>query len=396
MSSTYINRDLEKHLVYMTTKYPVVTLTGPRQSGKSTLVRHAFPDKPYISCEDPDIRLFADQDPRGFLKTYPHAVIDEVQRVPGIFSYIQTLVDKTDDPGQFVLTGSSDFLLIEKITQSLAGRTAVLRLLPFSLNEIHPIRMFEQYEDYLFNGFYPRLHKMDIKPDDFYPGYIQTYIERDVRTIKNISNLAQFHLFLKMCAGRIGQLLNLSSLANDCGISHTTAKSWISVLEASYIIFRLSPHHENFSKRLVKMPKLYFYDPGVAAWLLGIQSVVQLQTHYSGGALFESMIISDMIKHRFNQGKPSNCYFWRDKNGNEVDCLVDTGQGLSPMEIKSGRTIVSDHFKGLEYFSKAAGNRALKPYLIYGGTENQHRTGAEVISWSRLTPPPLNKPTSQA
>jgi len=381
---SYIKRDLEKHLLYMAAKYPVVTLTGPRQSGKSTLVQHAFPEKPYISCEDPDIQLFADQDPRGFLQTYPNAVIDEAQKVPNIFSYIQTMVDKTDEPGQFVLTGSSDFLLFEKITQSLAGRTAVLRLLPFSLNEIHALKGFEHYEEYLFNGFYPRLYKMNIQPLDFYPGYVQTYIERDVRTIKNISNLGQFQLFLKMCAGRTGQLLNLSSLGNECGISHTTAKSWISVLEASYIVFLLPPYYENFSKRLVKMPKLYFHDPGLAAYLLGIHSLSQLQTHYCKGALFESMIICEMIKQRFNRGQPSNCYFWRDKTGHEIDCLIDTGKFLSPMEIKSGQTITSNFFKGLDYFSKTAGCRASKPYLIYGGLKNQHRTNAEVLSWSRL------------
>lgn len=384
---SYIKRDLEQYLLKMATKYPVVTLTGPRQSGKSTLVQHAFPEKQYISCEDPDIQMFASQDPRGFLHTYQNAVIDEAQKVPQIFSYIQTHVDKTDEPGQFILTGSSDFLLFEKISQSLAGRTAVLRLLPFSISEIHETQGFKNYEDYLFNGFYPRLYKMGISPIDFYPSYIQTYIERDVRAIRNISNLGQFQMFLKMCAGRTGQLLNLSSLANDCGISHPTAKSWISVLEASFIIFLLNPHHENFSKRLVKMPKLYFYDPGLAAYLLGIQSASQLQTHYCKGALFESMMICDMIKQRFNQGKPNNCYFWRDKNGNEIDCLVDTADSLSPIEIKSGHTITSDYFKGIEYFLKAAGSRASKPYLIYGGTENQSRSKVEVVSWTKFRHP---------
>ncbi len=381
---TYIKRDLENYLQYMSEKFPVVTVTGPRQSGKSTLVRHAFPDKPYISCEDPDVRMFAAKDPRGFLQTYQNAVIDEVQKVPQIFSYIQTHVDRTDDPGQFVLTGSTDFLLIEKITQSLAGRTAVLRLLPFALNEVHGMQGFERYEDYLFNGFYPRLYKMNIPPKDFYPGYVQTYIERDVRAIKNISNLGQFQLFLKMCAGRTGQLLNLSSLGNECGISHTTAKSWIAVLQASYIVFLLNPHFENFNKRLVKMPKLYFYDPGLAAYLLEIHSVSQLQTHYCKGALFESMIICDIIKQNFNQGKPGNCYFWRDKNGNEIDCLVDKGNVFTPIEIKSGKTIASDYFKGIDYFVKAAGKKSSKPYLIYGGTEQQHRTNAQVIPWNRL------------
>ena len=380
----YIKRNLEAHLAYIATKYPVVTLTGPRQSGKSTLVKHTFPDKKYISCEDPDIQLFANQDPRGFLNTYKNAIIDEAQKAPEIFSYIQTIVDEKDETGQFILTGSSDFLLFEKITQSLAGRTAILRLLPFSINEIHNTKKFKDYEDYLFQGFYPRTYKMDIPPAYFFPDYVQTYIEKDVRTLRNISNLGLFQLFLKMCAGRTGQLLNLSSLANECGISIPTAKSWISVLEASYIIFLLKPHHKNFNKRLVKMPKLYFYDTGLAAYLLGIQSVSQLQTHYCKGSLFESFIISEIIKQKFNKGKTNNCYFWRDKNGHEIDCLIDNGDLLSPLEIKSGRTITKEYFKGLNYFSNLAHNQTSHPYIIFGGDNNQSRTNTDIISWSNL------------
>lgn len=380
----YIKRELEGYLSYISTKYPVVTLTGPRQSGKSTLVRHVFPEKKYVSLEDPDTQLFARQDPRGFLNTYNNAVIDEAQKIPEIFSYIQTLVDNTDTPGQFILTGSSNFLLFEKITQSLAGRTAVLQLLPFSLREIHSIKGFTDYEDYLFTGFYPRIYKMDIHPGDFYPGYTKTYVERDVRTLRNIPDLIQFQLFVKLCAGRIGQLLNLSSLANDCGISHTTAKSWISVLEASFIIFLLRPHHKNFNKRLIKMPKLYFYDPGLAAYLLDIQSAEQVKTHYSKGALFELMIISEIMKRRLSQGQSAGVHFWRDKNGNEIDCLLESKGSLLPIEIKSGRTVSSDYFKGTDYFLKLAGNLASKPYIVYGGTENQQRTTADVVSWNCL------------
>ena len=380
----YIKRELEGYLSYISTKYPVVTLTGPRQSGKSTLVQHVFPEKKYVSLEDPDTQLFARQDPRGFLNTYNNAVIDEAQKVPEIFSYIQTLVDNTDTPGQFILTGSSNFLLFEKITQSLAGRTAVLQLLPFSLREIHSIKGFTDYEDYLFTGFYPRIYKMDIHPGDFYPGYTKTYVERDVRTLRNIPDLIQFQLFVKLCAGRIGQLLNLSSLANDCGISHTTAKSWISVLEASFIIFLLRPHHKNFNKRLIKMPKLYFYDPGLAAYLLDIQSAEQVKTHYSKGALFELMIISEIMKRRLSQGQSAGVHFWRDKNGNEIDCLLESKGSLLPIEIKSGRTVSSDYFKGTDYFLKLAGNLASKPYIVYGGTENQQRTTADVVSWNCL------------
>jgi predicted AAA+ superfamily ATPase len=334
--------------------------------------------------EDPDTQLFARQDPRGFLNTYTNAVIDEAQKVPELFSYIQTLVDNTDTPGQFVLTGSSNFLLFEKITQSLAGRTAVLHLLPFSIREIHSIKGFTDYEDYLFTGFYPRIYKMDIHPGDFYPGYTKTYVERDVRTLRNIPDLIQFQLFVKLCAGRIGQLLNLSSLANDCGISHTTAKSWISVLEASFIIFLLRPHHKNFNKRLIKMPKLYFYDPGLAAYLLDIQSANQVKTHYSKGALFELMIISEIMKRKLSQGQSAGVHFWRDKNGNEIDCLLESEGALLPIEIKSGRTISPDYFKGTNYFLKLAGKLASKPYVVYGGTENQQRTTANVVSWNCL------------
>lgn len=381
---TYIKRELEDYLLYIFTKFPVVTLTGPRQSGKSTLVRHVFSEKKYVSFEDPDIQLFAKQDPRGFLHTHKNAVIDEAQKVPDIFSYIQTFVDESDEPGQFVLTGSSDFLLFEKITQSLAGRTAVLNLLPFSLREVHLIQAYENYEDYLFTGFYPRIYKMDIPSGDFYPGYVKTYVERDVRALKNISDLGQFQLFLKLCAGRIGQLLNLSSLANECGVSHTTAKAWLSVLEASFIIFLLKPHHKNFNKRLVKMPKLYFYDTGLAAYLLDIQSAAQIQTHYAKGALFEALIINEIVKRKFNQGRPANCYFWRDKTGNEIDCLVDKGESLLPIEIKAGRTVTPDYFKGIDYFLRLAGSLTEKPCVVYGGTSNQQRTKVSVLSWNSL------------
>ncbi len=380
----YIPRTLESQIQLMASKFPVITLTGPRQSGKSTLVRHAFPDKPYISCEDPDMRLFATQDPRGLLETYPHAVIDEAQKAPEIFSYIQTKIDAEDKPGQYILTGSHDFLLFEKISQSLAGRTAILRLLPFSLQEIHEKSVFNTPDDYLFNGFYPRLHKMDISPRDFYPSYVQTYIERDVRLIKNISNLGQFQLLLKMCAGRVGQMLNLSSLGNECSISHTTVKSWLSILEASYIIFFLQPHHANFNKRLVKMPKLYFYDTGLAAFLLGINSVDQISTHYNRGGLFESFVISDIVKKMLHSGERSRCYFWRDKNGNEIDCLIENGNQFIPVEIKSGKTVTRDYFKGVDYYSQLAGEKAAHPVIIYGGDKEQKRSNAHVVPWDKM------------
>ena len=380
----YIDRHLEKHLIFLSTKFPVISLTGPRQSGKSTLVRHAFPEKQYLSCEDPDTRLFINQDPRGFLETYPNAIIDEAQKVPEVFSYIQTKVDLNDQPGQYILTGSHNFLLFEKISQSLAGRTAILKLLPFSFQEIQSISHLKTYEEYLFNGFYPRLYQMSIPPKHFYPSYVQTYVERDVRLIKNISDLGQFQLFLKMCAGRIGQLLNLTSIGNDCGISQTTVKSWLTILEASYIIFLLKPHYSNFKKRLVKMPKLYFYDTGLAAYLLGINSVEQLQTHYCKGGLFESFIISEFIKKRLNEGLDNRCYFWRDKNGNEIDCLIEDSTYLIPIEIKSGKTITKDYFKGIDFFNKLACNRTNVSYVVYGGDNNQMRKNCQVLSWKYL------------
>jgi len=261
--------------------------------------------------------------------------------------------------------------------------------LPFSFQEIHNVCQFKTPEEYLFNGCYPRIYKMNIMPYDFYPSYIQTYIERDVRLIKNISNLSQFQLLLKMCAGRTGQMLNLSSLGNECGISSTTAKAWIAILESSYIIFLLKPHHANFNKRLVKMPKLYFYDTGLAAFLLGINSVEQIQTHYNKGGLFESFVISNLIKTMFNAGQENRCYFWRDKNGNEIDCLIENGEHLMPLEIKSGKTVTNDYFKGVDYYSKVAGSKASHPFIIYGGDSEQMRSNAHVLPWNGIDKIPL-------
>jgi len=378
-----IARELEARLIYLAKKYPVITLTGPRQSGKTTLVKKAFPGKKYVSLEDPDHRRFAQQDPRGFLKSYPNAVIDEAQYVPELFSYIQTKVDEENTPGQYILTGSQDFLLFEKITQSLAGRVAVLKLLPFSYAELSASGIEEQYEYYLYNGFYPRIYDMNLSPEDFYPGYMQTYIERDVRLIRNITDLSRFQLFIKLCAGRTGQLLNISSLADDCGISRTTASGWISILEASYIIFLLRPHHRNFNKRLVKMPKLYFYDTGLAAYLLGINSIEQLDTHYGKGALFESLVISELMKKAYNAGKEPHCFFWRNKTGNEVDLLIEEGSRIIPLEIKSGRTVNQNYFKGLKYWRKISHSEE-KGIVLFGGDYQQEREFSLVTSWKNI------------
>lgn len=378
-----IQRLLEDKLIFLAQKFPVITVTGPRQSGKTTLVRKSFPDKKYISLEDLDNRKFAQEDPRGFLKSYENAIIDEAQKVPDLFSYIQTKVDEDNIPGQYILTGSQNFLLFEKISQSLAGRVAILKLLPFSYEELAASGVKEDYENYLLNGLYPRMYDKDISPEDFYPSYVQTYVERDVRMIENIMDLGKFQLFLKMCAGRTGQLLNLSSIANECGISRTTASSWISILEASYIIFLLKPHHNNFNKRIVKMPKLYFYDTGLASYLLGIHSVEQLKTHYSRGALFESFIISELVKKAYNQGREPHYYFWRDKVGNEIDLLVEDGLRLIPIEIKSGRTVNDSYFKGLRYWNKISGSDE-KGILLFGGDLRQEREKFRVVPWREM------------
>jgi len=378
-----IKRAISEKLKYLASKFPVVSIVGPRQSGKTTLVKSVFPEMHYASLEDLDLREFAIKDPRGFLATYKKGVIiDEIQRAPQLFSYIQTAVDKINKNKLFILTGSQNFLVQENISQSLAGRTAILKLLPFSVSELkntsHKLRAVE---DYLFKGFYPRLYDKKISPMDWYPNYIQAYIERDVRMIKNISNLNVFQKFVKLCAGRAGQILNLSSLGNDCGVTHNTAKAWISILEASYIIFLLKPYYKNFNKRLVKMPKLYFYDTGLICSLLDIHNKRQLETHYLKGGLFESFVISEIMKYQLNKGLEPRCYYWRDKTGKEIDCIAETSDSLLQIEIKSSKTIAGDFFDNFKYWTKLVRQERRKSYLIYSGDENQKRSLAEVIGW---------------
>ncbi|OGP50648.1 MAG: AAA family ATPase [Deltaproteobacteria bacterium RBG_13_43_22] len=381
-----IKRILKNKLVALSRQFPVVTLTGPRQSGKTTLVKEAFPDWTYISLEELDNREFADHDPRGFLSTYSQkVVIDEAQRVPSLFSYLQGVVDRNKRTGQYILTGSQNFLLHERISQSLAGRTAVLKLLPLSMEEL-PQKNFSRRNFYplLFRGFYPRLHTKQVSPTDWYRSYVQTYLERDLRLIKNIPDLGLFQKFVRLCAGRIGQILNLSSLAQDTGISPNTARSWISLLESSFLVFLLQPHFRNFNKRLIKMPKLYFYDSGLACYLLGIETPEQIQTHFIKGSLFESLIISELIKYRNHRGLEANCYYWRDKVGHEIDCLLDFGDRQIPIEIKSGETITSGFFDGLNYWNHLAGVDPRQGFLIYAGLKNEGRSLGRVISWDKV------------
>ncbi len=360
---------------------------GPRQSGKTTLVRSIFNKYPYVTFEDFGIKSLADEDPKGFLLNYKNGVIlDEVQKVPKLFSYIQTISDERNKPGQFILTGSQNFLLQEKISQSLAGRVVLLKLLPLSLAELKNDKYkFVDMEEAVFKGFYPRLYSQKIAPIDWYPSYIQTYVERDVRQIKNITDLTTFQKFLKLCAGRIGQLLNLSSLANECGINHNTAKSWISVLEASFMIFLLQPHHKNFNKRIVKMPKLYFCDTGIACSLLGIEEKKQLATHYLRGGLFENLVISEIVKNRSNKGLESNCFFWRDKSGREIDCLIERADKLIPIEIKASKTVSKEYFNNLIYWNSISGNDSKNSFVVYGGDETIKSSFGSFVNWQNVS-----------
>ena len=378
-----ITRTLQTTIERLSQKYPVVTLTGPRQSGKSTLLRHAFPDYQYISLEDLDMREFASNDPRGFLATYPRqTILDEVQRVPSLMSYIQTHIDKTNESGMYLLAGSHNFLLMESVNQSLAGRTAILKLLPFSRREMQDGRVLRAtINEQIYYGAYPRLYDKGLQPDEFYPFYIQTYVERDVRELKNIGDLSRFTRFIKLCAGRIGQLLNLSSLAVECGISVPTATSWLSVLEASYICYLLRPDWNNFSKRLVKSPKLYFFDTGLACSLLDIKSPEQLDSHYSRGALFENMVIINFIKKAWHEGKETDLRFWRDSQGNEVDLLIyDNGDTPTAYEIKSGATFHPDFFRGLTKWASISNTDIDKLNVIYGGANGLQTANGRLVT----------------
>lgn len=378
-----IPREAENILNEYLKGFPIVTITGPRQSGKTTLARNVFSEKPYVSLEDPDARQMAADDPRGFLSRVPDgAVLDEVQRAPDILSYLQTQVDKSGRMGAFLLTGSQHFGLMSGITQSLAGRTAFVELLPFSFSELDREGVApSDLDTMLFTGSYPPLYDRDLTPGTWLPAYVTAYVERDVRQLLKVQELDTFQRFVRLCAGRSGQLLNLSSLATDCGITHNTAKAWVSTLEASYLLFRLRPHRANFNKRLIKSPKLYFYDTGLLCWLLGIQEAGQLATHPLRGSIFETFVVSELMKRRAHRLPNVELYFWRDSNGNEVDLLVDVAGRLMPVEIKSGQTLNRDFFAGLERWMSLAGAAAFSPTLIYGGTEITTHKGIRILNW---------------
>jgi len=379
-----IKREAESELKNLARQFKAVAVIGPRQSGKTTLTRHVFKDKPYVSLENPDIRRFAIDDPCGFLSQYKTgAVFDEVQRVPDLFSYLQQILDEDDTKGRFILTGSNNFLLQENISQSLAGRIAYLYLLPFTVSEL-PEKEINNLQELVFRGFYPPVYVKPVDTEKWYSNYIRTYIERDVRQIKNITDLNTFEKFLRLCAGRTGQLLNIHSLAIEAGIDSKTASSWIGILENSFIVFRLSPHHRNFNKRLVKMSKIYFYDTGLICALLGIQNLNQLNYHPLFGSLFENFVISELLKYRFNKAKNNNLFFWRDNIGHEIDIIVEMNDKLLPVEIKSGKTITAEFFKGIIYWLKISGEHG--GTVVYAGESDQKRTNnIEIISWRKIS-----------
>ncbi len=385
-----IRRTLTPKLTSLARKFPVVTVTGPRQSGKTTLCRATFPEKPYTSFEAPDVREYALRDPRGLISDYAAgAVFDEVQRVPALLSYLQGEVDERPSAGRFILTGSANFGLLQTVSQSLAGRTAVLQLLPLSLEEI---RRFPNPPDDLFTllwqGAYPALYDRALAPNDWAAAYVGTYVERDVRQILNVTDLVAFQTFLRLCASHSGRLLNLSSLGADAGVTHNTARAWLTVLEASYLAFRLPPFHANLRKRLVKTPKLHFYDPGLLCYLLGITNPEQLRQHPLRGAVFESWAVSEIVKARANLGLAPHLSFYRDRKGLEVDAILERGAELVAVEVKSGQTVAEDFFASLRGFTAALSARKRAPavtsVVVYGGTQRQRRSDALVMPWSRL------------
>lgn len=381
----FIRRKIESELNEMASQYPVVTITGPRQSGKTTLAKMAFPLYSYYSFENPDTREQIQADPNAFLKANANGVIiDEFQHFPEILSYIQGVVDSSTAKGMFVLTGSNQLSVLNKVNQSLAGRTALLKLLPFSFSEIKEEIQGLSLSQIMLHGFYPGVYANKLNPYKAYRNYYETYIERDVRQISNIQNLRQFQLFIRLCAGRIGQLFNASALSNEIGVSNQTIKHWLSILEASYIVYVLPPWHANLKKRLVKSPKLYFYDVGLASFLLGIENEKHIETHPLRGALFENMVLLDLVKNRYNTGLDSNFYFYRDNHNNEVDVVQEQGYGLNLYEIKSSSTFHQNFLKGLNYLKKLLPERINKSMLVYSGSDDFEIQNHQVMNYFRI------------
>jgi len=378
-----IDREIEAEIHILKNEFPVVAIVGPRQSGKTVLSKKIFSDYEYISLEDIDHREFAQNDPRGFLERYHSNIIfDEIQRVPDLISYLQTHADNQRENGRIIITGSHNFLLMEYISQSLAGRVGIAKLMPFTVSE--SAQHAGSLNDVLYTGMYPRIYDQNIRPEAFYKNYISTYVEKDVRHIKRITNLDDFLKFIRILAGRTGQELNLSALGEECGISHNTAKEWISVLEASFLIYKLQPYHKNYNKRIVKNPKVYFSDTGLVCNLLGIRKRDEIDYHFLKGNIFETFVVNEFIKYNFNFGEKLQLYYWRDNHQKEIDLIVDIGTQHYGVEIKSGKTLQEKYFDGLAYWAKLSGTRPSSLFLIYGGQENLVRNQMNVVSWKDI------------
>lgn len=382
-----LKRELAKRVVEGAKYFPVVAILGPRQSGKTTLAKLAFKDHNYVSLEDLDLRFAAANDPRSFLLANGNEhgiIIDEFQHVPELLSYIQTIVDREQKPGYFILTGSQNFLMNQAITQSLAGRISIHTLLPLSIEELKENGILPStMETAVYDGGYPAIYSKNIMPKDFYRGYLRTYIERDIRQLTQVGDLRTFHTFVTLCAARIGQILNITSLGNECGISDATVKKWLSILEAGYIIFLLQPYHGNFGKRVVKKPKIYFYDSGLACHLLKIKKE-DLIVHPNKGNIFESFIICEILKWYENHDETPNIYFWQDKTGHEVDCIIESGRKVIPVEVKAARTINTRFFEGLSYWNQFKDHEPTNGYVIYAGEKQQMKGYPNVISWQSM------------
>ena len=380
-----IKRDLTDHLIESARQFSAVALTGPRQSGKTTLVQAVFKNHSYVSLEDFDKRAQAHADPRLFLQNHSNKfgiILDEIQHVPELLSYIQTIIDREKKKGYFIITGSQNLLVNQAISQTLAGRIAWLTLFPLSINELQQASLLtENLNEFVFKGCYPRIYDEDVAPAKLHEYYIRGYIERDVRQVKNIFDLHQFQIFLQLCAGRIGQILNITSLSNDSGIDQKTVKSWLSILEATHIIFLLNPYYKKLGKRLVKSQKIYFIDTGIACSLLTIKNQQELSNHFNWGGLVESCIISDLYKQFYNFNQKPSLYFWRNHQGNEIDVILEQALTLTPIEIKAGKTVNPDFFKQLLYLKQIKRLHTSNPCVIYGGTENQNWPEAQVLGW---------------
>ncbi len=377
-----IKREMTSELLAMAQQYPIVALLGPRQSGKTTLVRETFVDKIYVNLEELDIRNYAQNDPRGFLANYPEgAIFDEIQNAPGLLSYLQVLVDERQQNGDFILTGSHQLEVHQAVTQSLAGRVALLTLLPLTISELSSADIAQTEDEYLFRGFYPRIYQQNLQPTKAYNNYLHTYVERDVHQLINVKDLSTFNKFMTLCAGRIGQELNMNSLSNEVGVSNHTIKQWLSILEASFLIILLQPYYENLGKRVVKSPKLYFIDVGFASNLLGITEIAQLQRDPLRGNLFENLVVMELIKSRYNQGWDPSLYFYRDNQRNEVDIIYKRANELIPIEIKSAKTFNQEFTKGLEYFSKLVGERCGLKSVIYAGDQETKINNVQIVNY---------------